>query len=174
MNQKLRAKYSIHLPRHLVHSVMRDVDPEGIAAREVNKKIKKHKQPFTSEDPLQVVPLDGQDKLCGDQNLTFPLGVFDCLDIFSSKVLFVFLCFSDSEPEVIGKIYLKYLSKSKLLPYPLRVDRGTETGKMCSIHSFLSDRVSFLDDLLDSIIYGPSTSNKTERFWRVSQTGKEF
>ena len=52
MNQKLRAKYSFHLPRHLVHNVMRDVDPEGIAARQVNKKIKKHKQPFTSEDPL--------------------------------------------------------------------------------------------------------------------------
>ena len=52
MNQKLRAKYSIHLPRHLVHNVMRDVDPESIAARQVNKKIKKHKQPFTSEGPL--------------------------------------------------------------------------------------------------------------------------
>ena len=52
MNQKLRAKYSIHLPGHLVHNVMRDVDPEGIAARQVNKKIKKHKQPFTSEGPL--------------------------------------------------------------------------------------------------------------------------
>ena len=52
MNQKLRAKYSIHVPPHLVHNVMREVDLEGIAARQVNKKIKKHKQPFTSEDPL--------------------------------------------------------------------------------------------------------------------------
>ena len=52
MNQKLRAKYSIHLTRHLVHNMMRDVDPEGISARQVNEKIKKHKQPFTSEGPL--------------------------------------------------------------------------------------------------------------------------
>ena len=51
MNQKLRTEYSIHVPHHLVHNVMRDVDPEGIAARQVNKKIKKHKQLFTSEGP---------------------------------------------------------------------------------------------------------------------------
>ena len=37
MNQKLRTEYSIHVPRHLVHNVMPDVDPEGIAARKVCK-----------------------------------------------------------------------------------------------------------------------------------------
>ena len=52
MNEKLRTKYSIYVPRHLVHNVMCDVDPEGIAARQLNKKIKRHKQPFTSEGPL--------------------------------------------------------------------------------------------------------------------------
>ena len=73
MNQKLRTEYSIHVPPHLVHNVMRDADSEGIAARQVNKKIKKHKQPFTSESSLWVVSLDGHDKLCGYQNSTFPL-----------------------------------------------------------------------------------------------------
>ena len=162
MNQKLRTEYSIHVPHHLVHNVMRDVDPEGIAARQVNKKIKKHKQPFTSEGPLGVVSLDSHDKLCGYQNSSFPPDVYGCLDIFSRKVLFLFLsfsnsqpetCFSNSEPQFIGKNYLKRLSKSKLLPYFLRADGSTETGEMCSIH-----------DPLDSIKYDPSTSNKTERF----------
>ena len=37
---------------------------------------------------------------------------------------------------------------------------------MCSIHASLSDSVSSLDDPLDSIIFGPSTSNKIEPFWR--------
>ena len=162
MNQKLRTEYSIHVPQHLVHNVMRDVDPEGIAARQVNKKIKKHKQPFTSEGPLGVVSLDSHDKLCGYQNSSFPPDVYGCQDIFSRKVLFLFLsfsnsqpetCFSNSEPQFIGKNYLKRLSKSKLLPYFLRADGSTETGEMCSIH-----------DPLDSIKYDPSTSNKTERF----------
>ena len=114
MNQKLRTEYSIHLPRHLVHNVMRDVDPEGIAARQVNKKIKKHKQPFTSEGSLWVVSLDGHDKLWLSKFNLSTLGVYGCLDTFSRKVLFLFLCFSNSETEIIGKSYLKYLSKSKL------------------------------------------------------------
>ena len=38
MNQKLRTEYSIHVPRQFVHNVMRDVHPEGITARQVNKK----------------------------------------------------------------------------------------------------------------------------------------
>ena len=43
MNQKLRTQYCIYVPCHLVHNVTRDVDLEGIAARQVKKKIKKHK-----------------------------------------------------------------------------------------------------------------------------------
>ena len=38
MNQKLRTEYSIHVPRQFAHNVMREVHPEGIAARQVNKK----------------------------------------------------------------------------------------------------------------------------------------
>ena len=50
--------------------------------------------------------------------------------------------------------------------YFLRVDRETETGKMFSINASLSDRLSFFDELLDSIIYSLLTSNKIKRFWR--------
>ena len=115
---------------------------------------------------MWVASLDGHNKLCDYQNSTFPLGVYGCLDTFYRKVLFFFLCFSKFEPELIGKNYLKYLSKSKLLPYFLRVDRGAVTGKINSIHAFLSDRVCSLDDPLNSIVYGPSTSNTIARFWR--------
>ena len=79
----------------------RDVDPEGIATRQVNNKIKKNKQPFTSEGPLLVV---SHDKLCGYQKTIFPLGVYNCLDTFSCKLLFLFVWFSNSEPEFIGRI----------------------------------------------------------------------
>jgi len=53
-----------------------------------------------------------------------------------------------------------------MLPRNLRVDRGTETGKMATIHVFLLNRHGIMDDPTDSIIYGPSTSNKIERCWR--------
>ena len=113
-----------------------------------------------------MVSLDGHDKLCGYQNSTFPLGVYGCIDTFSRKILFLFVCYSNSNPLVIGKMYLRYLFESEMLPRNLRVDRGTETGKMATIHVFLLNRHGIMDDPTDSIIYGPSTSNKIERWWR--------
>lgn len=82
---------------------MRVVDPDGIEARRVDKKVKKKKKPFTSNGPLWVISLDGHDKLCGYQNSTFPLGVYGCLDTFSRKILFLFVYFSNSEPTIIGR-----------------------------------------------------------------------
>ena len=53
-----------------------------------------------------------------------------------------------------------------MLPGNLRVDRGTETGKMATIHVFLLNEHGIMNDPTDFIIYGLSTSNKIERWWR--------
>ena len=50
-----------------------------------------------------------------------------------------------------------------VLPQTLRVDRGTETDVMATIHCFLRERNGDLDNPLDAILYGPSTQNKIER-----------
>ena len=63
-------------------------------------------------------------------------------------------------------MYLQYLFETEMLPRNLRVDRGTETGKMATIHVYLLNKHEDVDDPTDSIIYGPSTSNKIERWWR--------
>ena len=34
MNQRLRTEYNVQVPRHLVHNVMAELDPEGLEARE--------------------------------------------------------------------------------------------------------------------------------------------
>ena len=166
MNQKLRIEHNVKVPRHLVHKMMWDLDPEGVEGRKLQKKAKPAKKPFTSEGPLWVVSLDGHDKLCGYQNSTFPLGVYGCMDTFSRKILFIFVCYSNSNPLIVGKKYLEYLYKSEMLPRFLRIDKGTETGKMATIHCYLIDYLGIMDDALHSIIYGPSTSNKIERWWR--------
>ena len=70
MNQKLRTEHNVQVPRHLVHNVMAELDPEGLEARNLETK-KKPKGQFTSEGPLWVVSLDAHDKLCGHQNVTF-------------------------------------------------------------------------------------------------------
>jgi len=61
----------------------------------------------------------------------------------------------------------------------IRDDRGTETGKMATIHLFLLNRQGIMDDPTDSIIYGPSTINKRlEKFFKEQLTallrGREY
>ena len=46
------------------------------------------------------------------------------------------------------------------------MDHGTETGKLGAIHAFLHDNIGDLDDSTNSVIYGPSTTNKIEHQWR--------
>ena len=116
MNQKLRTEHNVQVPRHLVYNMMAELDPEGLEARNLQQKKKKKKGHFTSEGPLRVVSLDGHGKLCRYQNSTFPLGVYGCIDTFSHKILFFFVYYSNSNPLVIGKMYLRYLLESEMLP----------------------------------------------------------
>ena len=81
-----------------MYNVMTELDPEGMEARNLKEKKKKPKGHFSSEGPLWVVSLDGHDKLCGYQNSTFPLGVYGCIDTFSRKILYLFVCYSNSDP----------------------------------------------------------------------------
>ena len=73
MTQRLRTDYFVYVHHHLVHKLMCDVDTYGNEARRVNNKFKKKKQPFTSERSLQVLSLNGHDKLRGYENSTFTL-----------------------------------------------------------------------------------------------------
>ena len=150
LNQKLRIEHRIKVPRHLVYNMMANLDPEGLEARNLQKKTKKAKIPFTSDGPLWLVSLDGHDKLCGYQNSTFPLGVYGCIDTFSRKILFLFVCYSNSNPLIIGKKYFEYLCTSPLLPVYLRVDRGTETGKMATMQVYLTNELDIMEDPTDS------------------------
>ena len=67
---------------------------------------------------------------------------------------------------IIGRKYLQFLHKVKTFPRFIRIDCGTETGKMATIQTYLSSKVSDLDDPVHSVIYGPSTTNKIEREWK--------
>jgi len=53
---------------------------------------------------------------------------------------------------VIGKKYFQFLFESKKLPKRLRLDRGTETGKMASIQFFLADKLNLFEDPVDSVV----------------------
>ena len=48
----------------------------------------------------------------------------------------------------------------------IRVDKGTETAILATMHSYLRSQHGDLEDATDSVMYGPSTQNKIERWWR--------
>ena len=99
----------------------------------------------------------------GFQNSTFPLAIYGCLDTFSRKILFLRVWNGNLDPRVLAHFYLKHLVDTKTLSHFLRLDRGTETGLMATMHSYLHQNQGYHEDPTDSVKYGPSTSNKIER-----------
>ena len=57
-----------------------------------------------------------------------------------------------------------------MIPSILRIDRGTETDVMTTIHCGLHQLKGTSEDIDDivanNVLYGPSTANKIERWWR--------
>ena len=62
MNQKLRTEHHICVPRNVVADVLYEMDPEGVQSRNVKKKKKKDKKPFTSLGSGWTYSLDGHDR----------------------------------------------------------------------------------------------------------------
>eukprot|EP00794_Sanderia_malayensis_P018736 gene18736-20625_t len=166
MCNKIRQKHQLKVPRRYVHAMMYELDPEGLADRSlVNKRKNRIKGKFTSRGTNWVLSLDGHCKLMGYMKSTFPLAVYGCMDTASRKLLFLRIGAGNSDPRVIGRWYFEYLYESKMIASMLRLDKGTETGMMATIHAFLRNQHGDMD-ALDTVIYGKSTSNQIERWWR--------
>ena len=72
---------------------------------------------------------------------------------------FIFVWNSNSYPLIIGQQYIKHLYLTRRLSNFVRIDGGTETGKLAAIHTFLRGNVGDMEDPTDSVIY----SNKIKR-----------
>ncbi len=162
MTQKIRQKYHLPVPRDLIHGVMFELDPEGLARRTPGAKKRKPRGHFVTMGPNWTYSLDGHDKLMGYQNSTFPLAIYGCIDTASRKLIWLKIWNTNSNPLVIGKWSLESLMETKLLPNHLRMDKGTETTVMSTMHSYLRSQPGDLEDPTDSIIFGPSPSNQVQ------------
>ncbi len=101
----------------------------------------------------------------GFQNWTFPLAIYGCYDTTSRKVMFIKVWKSNSDPNLVGRWYFDHLYSTRMISSKLRIDRGTETGLLATLHVFL--RRSHGDMTHENTVeYGPSTSNRIERWWR--------
>ena len=76
-----------------------------------------------------------------------------------------FISVWDSNPPTIGLRYIQHLFETKRLTFNIRMDCGTETGKLAAIHAFLCDNRDDVDDSTDLLSMAPAITNKIER-WR--------
>ena len=158
---KIRQEHGLNVPRDVVYGVMTDVDQEGLIKRRPGTKRKKNRNKnFVTEGVNWFYSIDGHDKLMGYQNSTFPIAVYGIMDQASRKILLLKCWTSNSDPRLIGRWYLDWIKENRVLASNLRMDRGTETGKLASIHAYLRGKIGDLEDPTDSIVYGPSTSNQ--------------
>ncbi len=89
--------------------------------------------------------MDGHDKLMGSQNSTFPLTIYGAVDTASRKILTLRIWKTNSEPGLVGKWYLDLLHTNKVLPHHIRIDKGTETTAMATIHAYLRGQQASLE-----------------------------
>lgn len=87
MNQKIRQKYDLKVPRDLVHNIMFNLVPEQLEERLPGKRQKKEKEHFTTKGSDWMLSLNGHDKLMRYQNSTFPITAYGCIDTSSRKLL---------------------------------------------------------------------------------------
>ena len=91
------------------------------------------------------------------------MAIYGCLDTASRKLVWIKVWDSNSSPYLIARWYFDYLYESKLLPHYVRLDKGTETGVLATMHAYLRRQqcdIDTVDEACDTVIYGPSTSNQ--------------
>ena len=159
MYHKIRQEHNLNAPRNLIHALMYDIDPEGLEARCPVGKKKREKGHFVTKGTNWVHSMDGHDKLMGYQNSTFPLAIYGAIDTASRKILWLKVWTSNSCPKRVGKWYLEYLYDVRQIASLIRVDKGTETGVMATMHAYLRQNHGDMN-AAETVLYGPSTSNQ--------------
>eukprot|EP00112_Aurelia_sp_Birch-Aquarium-sp1_P007258 Seg1790.5 transcript_id=Seg1790.5/GoldUCD/mRNA.D3Y31 product="hypothetical protein" protein_id=Seg1790.5/GoldUCD/D3Y31 len=165
MHNVIRQKYHLNVPRIGVHAIMYDLDQKGLEEHLPKRKQKRARGNFTTRGPNWVFSLDGHAKLMGFEKGTFPLAIYGCIDTATRKIMYLKVWTGNSDPKLIGRWYFDFVMENEYIPAKLRIDKGTERGEMATIHAFLRQGHGDMDPA-DTVIYGPSTSNQIERWWR--------
>lgn len=168
MTQKIRQNHGLNVPRDLVYNVMTLKTPALLEARlPPFKRANKVKRAghFTTRGVYWFHSLDGHDKLMGFRNSTFPLAIYGCIDTASRKLLWIRCWTSNSDPRLPARWYIEHLLEEKTIASNIRLDKGTETGKLATIHAYLRGlNENSLNDPTSTVYYGPSTSNQVLLF----------
>ncbi|XP_055958587.1 uncharacterized protein LOC130013713 [Patella vulgata] len=166
LHKKIRVNHKLAVPRQLVYDILTSNHDDLLEKRA--PKIKRRKRggigTFTSLGPNHTYSADGHDKLMGFQRNMFPFAIYGVQDVYSCKLLYVKVGKTNKNPKIIGKWYHEFISRTGVISQILRLDKGSENGHMATIHAYLQS--TEFENPEDSVIFGSSTSNKIERWWR--------
>ena len=58
------------------------------------------------------------------------------------------------DPKHVACWYLEYLYETRVMASNIRIDKGSETGDLATMHAFLRSQHGDVDDPTDTVIYG--------------------
>ena len=125
----LRLRHHINVPRQLVASIMKEVDPEGVQLR---KRRRLHRRTYVSPGPKFAWHADGYDKL-----KPYGFSIHGCIDDFSRRILWLQVQRSNKNPKVIARYFFDYVKATEGCPIRLLTDRGTENGLIAAMQCYL-------------------------------------
>ena len=103
--------------REDVRKLIKTIDPEGVDSRKKRRLVRKR---YITEGPNYVWHIDGHDKL-----KPFGFSIHGCVDGFFRRIMWLEVCTSNKDPEIIAKFYLDTVKKHGI-PLQIKADDGTE------------------------------------------------
>ena len=125
INQKLVMQHEVQVQRNLVHKMLQNEYPEGLQFLPPIKI--RRKKGFSLAIVRLMLYRVTVTRNCVGITIglcVYPLGVYGCLDTYRRKILFLYICYSNSNPMFIGRKYLKFLAGVKTLSRFIRIDCG--------------------------------------------------
>ena len=157
MQNKLRTTYKLQISRDIVMATLKEIDPEGTAAR---KSRRLRRRVYMSLGPDAIWHVDGYDKL-----KPYGLPIHGCVDGFSRKILWLCVCKSNNNPSIPASYYIKEVQNNFRCPKTVRTDCGTENGTMAAFQCTLTNNEY-------SHRYGKSVHNqRIENWWSHQRRG---
>ena len=152
----LRVKCGLYIPSEEMASILRRLDPVGVAERKRHK-LKRRK--YNSPGPNYCWHVDGNDKLK-------PLASqFMVLLMATVAGYCVFMLTPNNDPKIMARYFVDYVEEVGGCPSLVRTNCGTENVLIAGVQSFL--RADCNGDLAGekAHCYGPSTGNQRIEAW---------
>jgi hypothetical protein len=149
----LRIRHHINVPRHVVQTILKEVDPQGTENR---KRRCLKRRTYVSPGPNFCWHIDGYDKL-----KPFGFSIHGCVDGFSRRIIWLELMRSNKNPRLVAKHFLKHVKAARGCPTRVYTDPGTENGIIAGMQSYF--RAEGSDEYAGSNAHKYVTSTRNQR-----------